>query len=193
MRASSVRSHHSSVRTGRERALHGDTLARELGERPSLFRSRQSRGVEASAPVVTGPSASRRLRTTSTSAPSAFPDASREFRGRVDRRWSLRVRIQRVELRQPFGGDPQRLVRGTAGHDDARRAARRRKLLEKREPAFVRLRFRAGHETEAEQRVVQLVRVVGFRPRFSRARARSPRHRAGRGPLPTPRRASGAP
>ena len=130
------------------------------------------------------------------SAVVACPRAPREFRGRVDRAAAaLPSDGQRVELRQPLGGDPDA---ASAARDSrhARRAPRRSRASSTNagQPSC-RVRLRASSH-EAHGRATRRAARRRSRPpaTLPRARARSPRRRAGRDPRPIAvDRASAAP
>ena len=190
MRASSRRSHHSSaVRSGREAAAHGEAFGFERRQRGGdLGRRKPERSGSASPRDRTQPlePAAQDFDQRLLARPFALGIGGR----RRDRRIELRRRPQRLELRQALGGDPQRAHCAAIEprHAPAARASSDEPARSSPDPAFA-LR-RVAEEAEPDQRIVQLVGVRRPRATPRRARARSPRDRAGRYRRRPPARAS---
>ena len=165
---------------------HRRALLLERVRAPAARRRRARPNGRASTSAVTGPSASKRLRTSSRSA------ASRSTAPAPPRTASCsagdRARQRELELGQPLGADPHACRHVGSSTTVARPVGAQ--ALEQRRP---RRALAGRHETEQHQRVVQLVGIQHRRPRFARARARSLRGRACRARPLAPASCSGAP
>ena len=173
-------------RSRREAAAQGEAFGLERRERGARSRPARARADAASVSGVTGPWPSSRPRRISISASSRDQFALGMAAGRGDRGCEPRLRPQRLELRQPLGGDPERRVRP---HRAASRAVPRElRRASRSSPAPLRLRPRSGIRARPAHRAAR--RHWRPRARLRRARARSPRDRAGRDRLRPPAPAS---
>ena len=175
-------------RAGRERAAHGHAFGGELA--PARRRSRRP-AAPASRRALRGrpgPVPRSATRTISTSASSRVHARSREFRGRVDRRRERRALDTRLRTAAAARPRPRarasrsprcRDVAAPTQRRVARRCAARASSSNAGHAAAARDLVR-GDEPKTEQRVVHLVGASRRRATLPRARARSPRRRAGR-------------
>ena len=169
----------------REVAAHRRALLLERERAPAARRRRASPNGRASASAVTGPSASKRLRTSSRSAVSRLDGARRRARRARSAGDGARQRERRPRAAARRRPRPCRLAA-------ARRPSHGRSARKRSNSGAHARAFGSRHEPEQHERVVQLVGIQHLRPRFARARARSPRGRACRAPPPAPASCSGA-
>ena len=148
----------------------------------------------ASACAGVGPRPVRRERSSSTSASSRVQASRANSAGASIAGCSVGLRIQRLQLRQAFGGDPQAGAVAARATRASRAAVLARSCVAASpSPAGIRRAASArGDDAEAHQRLVHLVGVARLAARLPRAPRRSRPDRGGRGRRRCRRRRSGA-